>query len=425
MNHEHLLTNGTLLLPDGRREKMDILIRNGFIAEIETQIPVKTIPATDMSGLLLLPGMLDPHVHFREPGMTEKEGILNGSKAALKGGITTVFDMPNTIPPCDSPGAFENKRQLFSEKSLVNWGLFFMASPGMNRIPETAVAVKLFMAKSSSRTACFEEDILLQLFKKSRRIAIHAEDESAFTDSEFHHMHRNRQAIIRALNKIRRVLTVLEVKERPRVILCHASTMDDIKWLYEMKGDGFDVWGETAPHYLCFTSDDEIQYGPKYRVNPPLRDGADREAVRQGVHDGIIDFIGTDHAPHTPEEKALPNPPSGIPGIEWAVPALLELADKNIIPWSKVTDLITARAAVCYGIENMSGLKPGSRANIIAVTTEDRCERIITKAAYNPFENENLKYAIHTAMINGNAVYENHTYNETIKGKEIQRADCT
>jgi len=424
MDHEFLLRNGTVLLPDGRREKKDILIRNGFIAEIETHISVKTIPATDMSGFLLLPGMLDPHVHFREPGMTAKEGILNGSKAALKGGVTTVFDMPNTLPPCDSPVVFEEKRQLFSVKSLVNWGLFYMASPGLNRIPETAVAVKLFMAKSSSRTACFEEDILIPLFKKSKHIAIHAEDESAFTDSKIHHVRRNRQAIIRALDKIRRVLMTLKLKDRPRVTLCHASTIDDVLWLKEMKSDGFDVWGETAPHYLYFTSDDEQKYGSHYRVNPPLRDISDREAVRQAVCDGVIDFIGTDHAPHTQEEKASPNPPSGIPGIEWAVPAVLELAGQNIIPWSRVTDLITTGAAECYGLENMSGLRSGSRADIIAVSYE-KTDKIITKASYNPFERENLKYSIHAAFVNGNMVYMNHTYNESIKGKEILGAVFT
>ncbi len=424
MNYEHLLKNGTVLLPDGSREKKDVLIKNGLIAAVETRIPAKSIPVTDVSGLLLLPGMTDPHVHFREPGMTEKEGILNGSKAALKGGVTTVFDMPNTIPPCDSPGVFVEKRKLFSEKALVNWGLFYMATPDMNRIPETAVGVKVFMARSSSRTACFEEDVLMQLFKLSKRIAVHAEDESAFTNAPVHHLKRNRQAIIRAHDKIRRVLTALDRKDRPRVVLCHASTIEDIQWLKDMKSDGFDVWGETAPHYLYFTSDDEQKYGSTYCVNPPLRDAADREALREGVREGIIDFIGTDHAPHLPEEKALPNPPSGIPGIEWAVPAVLKLADQNVIPWSRVTNLLVRGAAECYGVKNMLGLRPGSQADIIAVSRK-KDDHIVTKASYNPYERENLPYSVCLAMVNGNTVYHDSGFDKTIKGKEILSADCT
>ncbi len=414
-----LLKNGSVRNPDGRLEREDILIEKDRIRQIGRIVLRPDMVVTDISGALVLPGMIDPHVHFREPGFVAKEGIENGSKAAIKGWVTTLFEMPNTDPPCDSSVVFDEKRSLLAQKSMVNWGLHFMASPDMWEIPERAVSAKIFMARSSSRSAWNREEALMAMFRKARRVTIHAEDETYFTHESRHHLRRPRKAIRRALETIRRTLILLPEKERPRVILCHASTLEDIRWLSEMKANGFDVWGETAPHYLWFTSENEQESGARYQVNPPLRDPADRDAIRQAVRDGIVDFIGTDHAPHILREKMSPDPPSGIPGIEWAVPALLELVEQQIIPWSRLIRLICGGAANCYGIPDHSGLQTGSAANIIFLKKDKKEESVITKAGYNPYEQIPLVYAVDKVMINGKWVYTENRFNDHIKGKEI------
>lgn len=418
MTQRLLLKNGSLLMPDGRIEREDLLIEKGKIVRTGRIFVQEDMSVLDVSDSLILPGMIDPHVHFREPGYVAKEGIENGSKAALKGGVTTVFDMPNTHPPCDMAAVFEEKRALFAEKSLVNWGLHFMASPGMVHIPESAVAVKVFMARSSSRSAYTKEEELAVIFRKASRVAIHAEDEACFTRENPHHLRRPRKAIRSALETIKRVMLLLNKEERPRLILCHASTIDDVQWLAEMKNDGFDVWGETAPHYLWFTREDEQAHGAQYRVNPPLRDPVDREALRQAVKDGIIDFIGTDHAPHTPAEKKGPNPPSGIPGIEWVVPAIIELVEQSVIPWSRISCLTRTRASECYRIENHEGIRKGSVADITIVKKEKDKGPILTKAGYNPYEHISLSYRVDKVLINGNPVYTDYTFDSQFNGKE-------
>jgi len=414
-----LLKNGSVLHPDGRIEREDLLIDKGKIRTIGRIELCPEMDVLDAAGGLILPGMIDPHVHFREPGFLAKEGIENGSRAAVKGGVTTVFDMPNTDPPCDTPEAFEAKERLFKEKSLVNWGLHFMATPDMRDIPERAASAKIFMARSSSRSAWNRKDVLLSIFRKARRVTIHAEDESCFTCASQHHLRRPRKAIRTALETIRQVLMLLPEKERPRVVICHASTLEDVQWLADMKAKGVDVWGETAPHYLWFTREDEQQYGARYQVNPPLRDVADRDAVRQGIRDGIVDFIGTDHAPHTPAEKRSDNPPSGIPGIEWAVPAILELAEQNLLSRSRITRLISSGAAACYGIAGYHGIRRGSVADLIVLKKGERAEPVITKAGYNPYERIPLTYLVDTVLIQGKVVFLNKDFVTRNKGKEI------
>lgn len=414
-----LLKNGTVLHPDGRMDREDVLIDEGKIREIGQIALRPSMDVLDVEGGLILPGMIDPHVHFREPGFIAKEGIENGSRAAIRGGVTTVFDMPNTDPSCDTPEAFEAKERLFKEKSLVQWGLHYMATPDMWNIPERAVSAKIYMARSSSRSAWNREEALLSMFRIARRVTIHAEDETCFTQETRHHLRRPRKAIRKALETIRQALILLPESERPRVVICHASTLEDVQWLADMKARGFDVWGETAPHYLWFTREEEEHFGARYQVNPPLREVTDRDAVRQALRDGIVDFIGTDHAPHTPADKKSDPPPSGIPCIEWAVPAILELTEQQELPWSRITRLISSGAAACYGLSGYHGIQPGSAADLIILKKGGDPGTVITRAGYNPYEHISLTYAVDTVLIQGKVVYSHKKYVLPHKGKEL------
>jgi dihydroorotase len=414
-----LLKNGTVLHPDGRLVREDVLLDEGKIRDIGQIALRPPMDVLDVKGRLILPGMIDPHVHFREPGFMAKEGIENGSRAAIKGGVTTVFDMPNTDPPCDTPEAFEAKERLFKEKSRVHWGLHYMATPNMRDIPERAVSAKIFMARSSSRSAWNREEALLSIFRKARRVTIHAEDETCFTQETRHHLRRPREAIRKALETIRRALILLPESERPRVVICHVSTLEDVQWLADMKARGFDVWGETAPHYLWFTRKEEEHFGARYRVNPPLREVADRDAVRQALRDGIVDFIGTDHAPHTPAEKRSDHPPSGIPGIEWAVPAILELAEQKELPWSRITRLISSGAADCYGLSGYHGIQAESTADLVILKKDGDPGPVITRAGYNPYKHIPLTYTVDTVFIEGKVVYSKKKFFTPHKEKEL------
>jgi len=389
-------------------------------------------PATtvlDGTGFLVFPGCTDAHVHFREPGQSAKEGIANGSRAALAGGVTTVLDMPNNRPPCSTPARLEHKRALFQRKSAVNWGLFVQASPdtaqwtveslrtgsqepnlrefdlrvpgrrggsGLSRFERNGtgrtgfVGAKIYLARSSVLPALRDPTVLRRIFETFSLVAVHAEDEREFrTGTDLpHHVARPAGSIASALSLVEGTLRSLAPGLRPRVVICHASSTEEIRWLVRMKDDGFDVWGETCPQYLWLMQDDYLLYGAGLKVNPPLRTTADAMALRHALRDGVLDFLSTDHAPHLPSEKGGSAPPSGMPGVEWYLPNAWRLVDDEGIGMERLLDVTCVAAARCYGLSGRDGLRPGNHADFVLVRTgrvAPHPRLPITKAGYCPY----------------------------------------
>ncbi|MHB2153403.1 dihydroorotase [Calditrichota bacterium GD2] len=423
-----ILKNARWLTAEGYFEEGHIEIENGRIVRLGRSFdPAKSDFTLDVRGCVILPGAIDPHVHFREPGQMYKEGIRNASLAALKGGVTTVIDMPNNRPPTTNHSRVMEKRKRFAAKSLVNWGIMLHAVKG--RFVETdnlVKSVKIYMAKSSSLPAITSKSALLQLFEHYATLSIHAEDETFFLHDQkeklAHHEWRPREAITGALQKIEQALKNLEDQKRPRVVICHMNTRDEVQWLGRMKAEGFDVWGETCPHYLFFTQDDYLKYGTTLQVNPPIRTEDDRQALLQGLSEGVIDFIGTDHAPHTLAEKQSANPPSGIASIEWLMPQLLYLIDEGVIKWRQLNHLIAQGGAHCYAIQGRDGIKEGNWADLVMVKRFDRSQQeaqVISKTGINLYKDFDFRWKVEMTMVNGIVKYRKGKFVNDTKGMAI------
>lgn len=365
----------------------------------------------DASTFTIYPGMVDPHVHFREPGIEHKEGIDNGTRCALAGGVTTILEMPNTVPPCSTPEALAHKTALYKQKSLVHWGLHYQATTEPQVAPAGPIAsAKIYMAKSSVDGAVVDEDALVRIFTTFSRVAVHAEDETKFCHGiaptpgqradRMHHIVRPKEAIVAALGKLERALA--RVKTPPRLVLCHAGTSEEVAWVKQMKQSGFDVWAETCPHYFLLTQDDYVKIGNDLKVNPPLRAEEDREAVLEGLAMGIIDFVATDHAPHTPEEKAQANAPSGIASIECVLPLLLEVVGDARLPRERFIDACVARASECYGIPHRDGIRDGNVADLVFLAKgPPKARDVLTKARTHPYLATTFRQHVAATMVGG------------------------
>jgi dihydroorotase len=383
--------------------------------------PPAAAVVVDGAGGLVIPGLVDPHTHLREPGQGYKEGITNGTRAALAGGVTTVLDMPNNRPPTSTASRLEAKRARFVRKSRVHWGLHVQASM-VNEVLDTdrIASVKIYMARSSTDSALNSPGRLREIFGGYPRIAVHAEDEERFPAGAEgpHHVARPRAAVRTALQKIEETLDGLSPGDRPRVVLCHIATADELDWLRRMKARGFDIWGETVPHYTVFTQEDTVRLGGRLHVNPPIRTAADRDAVLRGIADGTIDFAATDHAPHSPAEKTSSQPPSGIAGIEWLGPWLVSLADRGHIGWPRFLDLASRAAARCYGFTVAAGVEDGAPADL-ALVRRGAPRRVVTRARWNPYREHPFGWTVAATVVRGHLAHHEGTFPGDPRGREV------
>ncbi|MGC4116874.1 MAG: dihydroorotase family protein [Myxococcales bacterium] len=400
------ITNADWLGPDGRFHQGTLVVRDGLLRLGEAPDP--EAPTLDAQGLRVLPGAIDAHTHLREPGQEHKEGIERGTRAALAGGVTTVLDMPNNLPPIDSEGMLERKRALFREKSKVNWGLHVQA-PFAGTALQTASA-KVYLAKSSSVPAVRAEQ-LAGILRTHPRVTVHAEDESrflpasSFLDQRSHHLQRPREAVASALEALETAYGKTPPHLRPRVVLCHMSTQLEVEFLEHCKALRWDFWGETCPHYWRLTAEDYVREGPRLKVNPPLRSETDRQAILDAIACGTIDFISTDHAPHTLDEKSdEASAPSGIPSIEWYMPLVLQLVEEGHIGWDRFAELTSRNAARCYGIRGRGAITEGMAADLVLVRKGERPgpkAKPITGAGYDPYPGERFEFDVEATVVNG------------------------
>jgi dihydroorotase len=408
----------------GKLREERLVVRDGRIRLGASPEPADRV--IDAAGALVLPGAIDAHTHLREPGQEYKEGIDNGTKAAVAGGVTTVLDMPNDVPPTNSAARLAAKAALFRAKSRVNWGLHVQAP--VDEVDDVdAASAKVYMAKSSALPALTETQALQRIFAAHRRVAVHAEDETRFLPAQrfgprSHHLQRPREAVVSALPKIEEALLALPEGRRPRLVLCHASTSEEVAWLARMKAAGHDVWGETCPHYLLLSEADYVREGPRLKVNPPLRTAEDVAAIRGALKDGSIDFISSDHAPHTPQEKAdEATAPSGIPGIEWTMPLLLSLVDAGLLDLTRLVEVASRNAARCYGIAERGEIADGARADVVVVSKRPGRGKhaVISRAGYDPYPHLLLEWAVEATIVSGTLAYLDGKFEEATRGQEV------
>lgn len=403
-------------LADGRTR--DVSVRGETIASVGKSIPADDGErVVDASGKLLLPGMIDTHVHFREPGFSHKETWQTGSRSAAAGGVTTVVDQPNTDPPTVDGDAFDRKATL-ADASLVDYGLNGGVTPDWD--PDSLFGRPLFalgeifLADSTGdmgiETPLFE-DALDRASGHDVPVTVHAEDASLFDESARQRDDPAAWSAFRTAEAeraaIRRACEIAD--DRGEALhVAHTSTPEGIDIAAETG-----MTCEVTPHHMFLSRADSDDLGTFGRMNPPLRRETRRQGVYERVVDGTVDMIATDHAPHTREEKdaGIWDAPSGVPGVETALPLLLAEALAGEFGFERVRDLTAANPATVFDLPNKGRIAEGNHADIVLVDADEtrtiRGSELHTNCDWTPFEGQEGVFPELT-MVRGQVVYERH-----------------
>lgn len=402
-----VLTGGFIVTPE-KTFQADILVREGKIVKVGEGLRdlFKDAGVVDLKGRHVLPGLIDVHVHFRTPGMVQKEDWTTGSKAALAGGVTTVFDMPNTNPATTTQSALELKRSIVVKESLVNYGFFAGATRdnlGELKAMRNVAGIKVYMGSSTGNLLVDDVTTLENLMKDLGKIlAIHAENEECIREGMKSHegetdpaVHSKIRAPECAAQAVRTVLDLVK-KHRAKVHFCHVSTRAELDLIRMFRKEqpaevAELVTVEVTPHHLFLNDKDYERYGNVVKVNPPLRSENDVNALWEGIADGTVDMIATDHAPHLMEEKHLPysQAPSGVPGVQTMLPLLLHAVHEGKMTLQKVVELCSFCPAQRFGLKTKGSIAEGQDADLTIVDLklhERVCHNFLwTKPDWSPF----------------------------------------
>jgi dihydroorotase len=376
-NFDLLLKGGTVADHAGVGTR-DIGILDGKIAALGDLSRARAGETINATGLHILPGVIDTQVHFREPGLTHKEDLETGSRAAVLGGVTAIFEMPNTDPPTAGAEALVDKMARAKGRMHCDHAFWVGGTPENWRdIPEVerlpgAAGIKVFMGSSTGTLLVAEDAGIAAILRKTkRRAAFHCEDEFRLNarkdlrvpgDASSHHIWRDEEA---ALTATRRLLRIAR-EQRAAIHVLHVSCGEEMDLLAAHK-DLASV--EVTPHHLTLSADDYPRLGTRLQMNPPVRDVCQREKLWFGVSQGIADILGSDHAPHTLEEKAKPYPqsPSGMPGVQTLVPIMLDHVNKGRLSLLRFVDMTSAGPARLFGIAGKGRIAAGYDADFTIV----------------------------------------------------------
>ena len=401
--------------------RLDMFLKKNHEAEI-----------SDLTGKHIIAGGIDAHVHFRDPGLTHKADMATESRAAAAGGVTTVFDMPNTKPATTEAVHLAEKLTLAKEKSVINMGFHIgatnenasaIASLVQNGDAETGLkpsdiaGVKVFMGSSTGNMLVDEENTLAELFSiKEKPVLVHCEDEDTIRRnmerarekygedipfSEHEHI-RSRIACIKSSIKA----LELAIKYNTRLTLCHISTKEEVEMVRAAKLNNPGITAETSCNYLWFCNEEYDKLGSRAKCNPSIKTSSDRVALREALKNGQIDTIGSDHAPHLLSEKDAPygNAPSGLPSIQQTLPVLLTIAEEEEIPLERIASVFSEKAAEIYGLER-GKIQEGWYADLVIFDLSKdfvvRNEDQHGKCGWTPYDGATLKGTIEEVIING------------------------
>ena len=433
------------IVNEGKLLSGDILIKGERIEKIAACISTRSaVREINADGLFLLPGVIDDQVHFREPGLTHKGNLETESKAAIAGGITSFMDMPNTIPNTLTQELLEEKYQLAKQKSLANFS-FFM---GVNKN-------NLWQAlKTDTETVCGITDdglyfngqdgilanhpeFLEKLFARSETlVALHCEDDGIIKTNteryrnqfgldipfEYHPLIRSEEACLTATERVLKIAKLYNT----RFHLLHVSTeaeaeLPDNKTAIRQKR----ITAEVCVHHLWFSDQDYKRLGAKIKWNPAIKTDKDRDGLLQALMNNKLDIIATDHAPHTQSEKSGDyfQAPSGGPLVQHALPAMLELYHRKKISLEKIVEKTSHNVAEIYRIRERGYIREGYYADLVLVDLNNPWQitknNLLYKCGWSPFEGETFQSRISHTFVNGNLLYENGLFDDSIKGKRL------
>ncbi len=405
----------------GKLGRWSIGMEDGRIAQIARTI--RGGERLDLGDMIILPGAIDPHVHFRDPGMTDKEDFSTGTLAAACGGVTTVLDMPNTLPPAVTASKLAEKKEAIARKAWVDYGLFAgcMAGADIEAMAPLAVGFKVFMGSSTGRLLVTEDLDLAKIAALVKRtgkvLSVHAEDEAMIEHGEerspVDHL-RNRPAAAEVA-AIRR-LSALDC----RINVCHVSSADGLQAM-----EGLPFTKEVTAHHMLLDRDSDT--GAYGKVNPPLRTKEDRLALFQAFISGRIDMLGSDHAPHAIEDKEqeFDVAPSGVPGVETTVPMMLALMKKGTLPLEVLVSAMAERPAEVFGL-NKGRLEVGRDADLMVIdpraTVPIKINNLHSKCGWTPFEGWDAIFP-HAVFVRGELVVEDGEPAGERAGRDVVAAE--
>lgn len=420
-----LIRNGRVIDPaSGKDGIYDILIENGMIAGVDASIPKGDNDIIDAAGCFVMPGLVDLHVHFREPGFEYKETIKTGSMAAAHGGVTTVFPMPNTKPVIDSVDMYDKVQTIIDRDAVVN--VHQVASVTLRQQGETPVDVAALkkagcIAISEDGKSVMNSQVYREAMKAAAAedvlVMAHCEDKNLVNGGALNEGVASRRYHVNGItNAVEDVIVARDIllsKETGcRLHLCHCSTADSVKLIKAAKDEGLKVTGEVCPHHFMLCDEDIIEDNADYKMNPPLRSRADMEAVREGLRNGTMDVISTDHAPHSAEEKAKPigAAPFGITGIETSLCLTYTgLVLTGILTPMQMVEKMSYNPAKIAGIDRGT-LLPGRPADIIIVNVDDEIvidrNNFVSKGHNTPFDGYKVKGIVEYTIVGGKIVYK-------------------
>lgn len=440
------LIKNARILNEGRLYPGSVLIEGEKIAAIyEDTVPVSAEDAEciDATGKLLLPGVIDDQVHFREPGLTHKGDIASESRAAVAGGVTTFMDMPNTKPQTTRLDELEWKWQRAAETSVANYSFFFGGTNDnleeIRKLDRTRVpGLKLFLGSSTGNMLVDRKESLERIFGEAGMlIAVHAEKEEVIKrniahytglygddlDISFHSKIRSEEACYASSSEA----AELAARLGARLHILHLSTAKELSLL-----DGMlplkdkKITGEVCVHHLWFHEEDYACFGNRIKWNPAIKTLADRTALREAVNRNIIDIVATDHAPHLLSEKegSCLKAASGGPLIQHSLVVMLELAAEGRFTYKKVVDKMAHTPAELFRIDRRGYIRPGYYADLVLVDPEKTWtvskENILYKCGWSPFEGYTFHHAIWKTFVNGRLVYNDGAIDESVRGMEVR-----
>ena len=435
------LIKGGTLVNEGRLFDGSIVVEDSRIAQI---IEGNHTPDTsydeviDASGCFVLPGIIDDHVHFREPGLTAKADIDTESQAAAAGGVTTYFDMPNTVPQTTTLEALEEKYALGAEKSHVNYAFFFGATNDnvtlfsqldKRRVP----GIKLFMGSSTGNMLVDRQEALDQIFASADMpIMVHCEDtgiinhnmaaakEKYGDDPNVTHHPEIRSA--EACYESTKLAVALAKKHHARMHVAHLSTAREL----ELFGDDPYITAEATVSHLFFCDRDYSLLGTRIKCNPAIKSERDREALREALNDGRISVIGTDHAPHllSQKEGGCAKAASGMPMVQFSLVTMLELVDQGVLSLERLVELMCHHPATLFGVRHRGFLREGYQADIVLVRPNTGWtvtkELILSKCGWSPMEGHMYLWRIERTLCNGHTVWQQGRVDTDYIGQPVE-----
>lgn len=436
------LIKNARIVNEGKITEANLFIKDGIIMSIGASAPLADT-VIDAAGKYLIPGVIDDQVHFREPGLTHKANIQTESKAAVAGGTTTFMEMPNTSPPVFTQELLEDKYQIAAKTSLANYSFYMGASnDNLEEVLKTdkknVCGIKIFMGSSTGNLLVDKPKVLEMYFKEvDLIIATHCEDEASIKHNEALYREQFGENIPFHLHPIVRdekacllsssLAVELAKKHNTRLHILHISTENELSlFRNDIPLEQKRITSEVCVHHLWFSANDYQTLGAQIKCNPAIKDVHHTTAIREGLRNGYLDIIATDHAPHTWEEKQQQSyfkAPSGLPLVQHSLSMMLDFVHQGIYSLEFIVEKMCHAPAICFQVEKRGFIREGYYADLVLIDTNATSvltkESIYHKCQWSPLEGHRFMSQVTDTFINGRQVYSNGKFDESVMGQRL------